>query len=337
MAQGLSPSILVLGAGSWGTALAILLARNGTDTYLWGRTPEHVRQMQAQRCNARYLPGAPFPACLTAVEDSAALLPQVRDILLAVPSHGFRQCLESIAPRLRPDVRVAWATKGLEAGSHKLLHQVAAEVLGAQTPTALISGPTFAKEVALGLPTAVTVASQFPDFARDLAAYLHQNSFRAYTCDDIIGVEIGGATKNVMAIAAGIADGLGFGANTRAALISRGMAEMMRLGEAAGGQRETLMGLAGLGDLVLTCTDNQSRNRRFGLALGRGKSRAEAAAEIDQVIEGIETAREVHALATSLGVEMPITEQVYRVLFAGISPREAVRALLEREQKAEVL
>ncbi len=337
MAEGLSPAIVVLGAGSWGTALAILLARNGADTYLWGRNVEHVRQMRQQRCNARYLPGAEFPPRLTVVEDYAALLPQVRNVLLAVPSHGFRQCLETIAPSLRPDVRVAWATKGLEAGSHKLLHQVAAEVLGAQTPTALISGPTFAKEVALGLPTAVTVASQFPGFAHDLAAYLHQNSFRAYTCDDLIGVEIGGATKNVMAIAAGIADGLGFGANTRAALISRAMAEMMRLGEAAGGHRETLMGLAGLGDLVLTCTDNQSRNRRFGLALGRGKSRAEAAAEIDQVIEGIETAREIHALAASLGVEMPITEQVYRVLFEGATPREAVRALLEREQKAEVI
>jgi glycerol-3-phosphate dehydrogenase (NAD(P)+) len=217
------------------------------------------------------------------------------------------------------------------------MHEVADEVLGAQRPLAVISGPTFAREVALGLPTAVTVASAVPEFATALAARLGNNHFRAYTSDDVIGVEVGGAVKNVLAIAAGIADGLGFGANTRAALVTRGLAEMMRLGVVLGGQRETFMGLAGLGDLVLTCTDDQSRNRRVGLALARGQSLAEACRSVQQVAEGVKAAREVQGLAGKHGVEMPITEQVYRVLYDGLDPREAVHALLQREQKAESL
>ncbi|OGT19239.1 MAG: glycerol-3-phosphate dehydrogenase [Gammaproteobacteria bacterium RBG_16_57_12] len=336
MTDGPRESITVLGAGSWGTALAILLARNGRHhVHLWGRDAAHVAQMQQAGCNQRYLPGTGFPATLTVTHDLATAIRQSRDILIVVPSHGFRAILQSIKPHLQLAARIAWATKGLEHGSHKLLHQVVAEELGPQTPAAVISGPTFAREVALNLPTAVTVASTNTAFASQLAEWLHGGHFRAYTSEDVVGVEVGGATKNALAIAAGITDGLGFGANTRAALISRGLAEMMRLGVALGGRQETFMGLAGLGDLVLTCTDDQSRNRRLGIALGQGKSLEQARAGIPQVVEGIETAQEIYRLAQELGVEMPIVEQVYRVLYQGCPPREAVRALLEREQKAE--
>jgi glycerol-3-phosphate dehydrogenase (NAD(P)+) len=243
--------------------------------------------------------------------------------------------LESIAPYISSEQRIAWATKGFESGSGKLLHEVAQDVFGEQKSLAVISGPTFAKEVAKGLPTAVTVASNDTEFANFLADRLHTETFRVYTSDDIVGVEVGGAVKNVLAIAAGIADGLNFGANARTALITRGLAEIMRLGDALGGQRETFMGLAGLGDLVLTCTDNQSRNRRLGLGLGQGQSLEDALAAIDQVVEGVQTAREVNELAISRGVDMPITHEVYRILYEGEKPRDAVHALLSREQKAE--
>lgn len=329
------PPILVVGAGSWGTALAIQMARSGQPVYLWARDQTHVAAMNQERSNSRYLPGVTFPASLQPVSEYTGLMSQATDVLVSVPSHGFRACLESIKPHLDTQARIAWATKGLEHGSHKLLHQVAHEVLGADTPIALVSGPSFAGEVARGLPTAVTVASSFQTFGHDFAARLHHNNFRAYTCSDIVGVELGGAVKNVLAIAAGVADGLGFGANTRAALVTRGLAEIMRLGEALGGRRETFMGLAGLGDLVLTCTDNQSRNRRFGLALAAGKQIEQAVADIGQVVEGVQTASEIRALAMDVRVEMPICEQVYRVLHENCSPLDAVKALLEREPKQE--
>jgi glycerol-3-phosphate dehydrogenase (NAD(P)+) len=255
---------------------------------------------------------------------------------VVVPSHAFRETLTRLTPRLKPHMRIAWATKGLEPESGKLLHEVAEEIVGAR-PAAVISGPTFAREVAAGLPTAVTVASATPQFAADLASRLHSDTFRAYTSDDVIGVEVGGAVKNVLALAAGIADGLGFGANTRAALITRGLAEIMRLGVALGGKRETFMGLAGLGDLVLTCTDDQSRNRRLGLALARGTSLSDALREIGQIVEGVATAREVMRLAKAHGIEMPISEQVHCVLHEGKNPRAAVQSLLQREQKAETI
>jgi glycerol-3-phosphate dehydrogenase (NAD(P)+) len=212
---------------------------------------------------------------------------------------------------------------------------VAAEVLG-DRDVAAISGPSFAREVAQGLPTAVTVASDEAEYARRVADYLHSERFRAYTSDDLIGVQVGGAAKNVLAIASGIADGLGFGANTRAALITRGLAELIRLGTAQGGRQETLMGLAGLGDLVLTCTDNQSRNRRMGLALAKGLSVEAAKAEIGQEVEGVISARSVHSIAARLNVEMPISEQVYGVLYGGVTPDEATRNLLDRSSKAEL-
>lgn len=336
MADTTTPGpIAVLGAGSWGTALAIQLARNGIDTLLWGRDHDKMAAMAAERCNSRYLPGITLPDNLTPVSDMVAALETAQDILVVVPSHAFRQTLEQIAPQLGATTRIAWATKGLEPGSRKLLHQVTAEVLGKERPCTVISGPTFAKEVARGLPTAVTVASRDESVASYFASCLHGGAFRAYTASDVVGVELGGACKNVLAIAAGIADGLGFGANTRAALITRGLAELMRLGVHLGGQAETFMGLAGLGDLVLTCTDDQSRNRRVGLALGKGQSLDDAIAAIGQAVEGVKSAPEVFGLARELGVEMPITEQVYRVLYKGETARDAVAALLHREQKAE--
>jgi len=328
-------AIAVLGAGSWGTALAVLLTGRGQRCVLWGRDAGRISEMAAVRRNTPYLGDLVLPADLRLEADLAQAVRRTGDVLLAVPTAGFRAVLRQLEPHLPAAARIAWASKGLEPGTGKLLHQVVAEELGGARATAVISGPTFAREVASGLPTAVTVASAVPAFAADLAARLHGTNFRAYTSDDVIGVEVGGAVKNVLAIAAGIADGLGFGANTRAALVTRGLVEMMRLGVGLGGRRETLMGLAGLGDLVLTCTDDQSRNRRVGLALARGASVAEACAAVGQVAEGVNAARAVRGLAAGIGVEMPIAEQVCCVLYEGIAPRAAVQALLQREQKAE--
>lgn len=329
--------IAVLGAGSWGTAIAISLTRNGEPALLWGRDDEQIALLDAERCNRRYLPDVPFPDGLKVSSDLEQTVADAGDVIVVVPSHAFRAMLKSIEPYVRADQRIAWATKGFETGSGKLLHEVVQDIFGAEKPIAVISGPTFAKEVAKGLPTAVTVASNDQSFADYLARRLHTATFRVYTSNDIVGVEVGGAVKNVLAIAAGIADGLNFGANARTALITRGLAEIMRLGDALGGHRETFMGLAGLGDLVLTCTDNQSRNRRLGLGLGKGQSLEDTLASIDQVVEGVQTAREVNELATSLGVDMPISHEIYRILYEGEKPREAVHALLSREQKPETI
>ena len=328
------PAMAVLGAGSWGTALAVHLARTGHRTVLWGRDTAQMAQCAAARCNLRYLPMAPFPAALAVESELARAVAHAQDLLVAVPSHGFRECLEHIAPLLRNGMRVSWATKGFELETGKLPHQVANEVLGLGVPKAVLSGPTFAREVGLGLPTAMTVASRDHDYALALARGLSGQNFRAYASTDVVGVEVGGATKNVLAIGAGISDGLGFGANTRVALITRGLAEMMRLGVALGAEKDTFMGLAGLGDLVLTCTDDQSRNRRFGLALAAGKSTAAAQREIGQVVEGVLAARAVRNVASSHQVEMPITEQICRVIYEGLAPREAVAALMGRAVKS---
>lgn len=320
----------VIGAGAWGTALAVQLARNGYHVRLWGNVPEHQSKLITERTNQRFLPGIDFPDTLQAVAE----LPQcvdADDVLVVVPSQAFRPVVEEIKPHLRPASRLAWATKGLEPGTASLLPDVAMSILGQERQLAVISGPTFAMEVAKGLPTAMTVASSDESFAHDLARALHNETCRVYLSDDVVGVSLGGAMKNVYAIAAGIADGLGYGANTRAALLTRALAEMRRLGLIAGGQGETFMGLTGLGDLILTCTDDQSRNRRFGLALARGLSVEQARASIDQVVEGIGTAREVMQLASRLNVEVPICQQVCRVLFDGLPAREAVQILLARE------
>jgi glycerol-3-phosphate dehydrogenase (NAD(P)+) len=324
----------VIGAGSWGTALAIQLSREGHPTLLWGRDAAQRDEMRSARRNQRYLPDAAFPDALQVADDLGAALAGTRDALIAVPSHAFRATLESIEPRLNPGTRIAWATKGFEIATGMLPHQVARQVLGAR-PAAVLSGPTFAREVGAGLPTAMTIASQDEHFAKELARGLSGPNFRAYTQTDIVGVEVGGAVKNVIAIGSGIADGMGFGANTRVALITRGLAEMMRLGVKLGAARETFMGLAGLGDLVLTCTDDQSRNRRFGMALGRGQSLAEAQCGIHQVVEGLPAARAVHAVAQRLAVDMPICQEIYHVMHEGKAVRAAVQALMGREVRSE--
>lgn len=302
---------------------------------MWGRGIDELRQMQKTRSNERYLPGISFPELLQPETELDEVLSQPGDVLMAVPSEGFRPTLEMIKSRLSVNARIVWATKGLDPQSNKLLHEVVEDVLGLDRAYAVISGPTFAKEVAESLPTAVTLAANDETLAEDLANSLHNDFFRVYTSRDIIGVEVGGAVKNVMAIAAGIADGLGFGANTRAALITRGLAEIMRLGVAIGGDQETFMGLAGLGDLVLTSTDNLSRNRRLGLALARGQNLADAINGIGQAVEGAQTVKQVLWIAAKNSIDMPITEQVYNILYQGRHPREAVMELLAREQKAE--
>jgi len=329
------PTIAVLGAGSWGTALAILVANNGYPTLLWGHDPARMAQLAHARENSRYLPGVRFPENLFIREDLVATAQEAAHVLLVVPSHAFRVTLDALRPHLGPTAIVAWATKGLEPATGRPLSQVAAELLDGARGFGVISGPTFAREVAQGLPTAVTVAANSPATAETIANWLRSDRVRIYTSGDVIGVELGGAVKNVLAIATGIGDGLGLGANARAALITRGLAEMRRLVEALGGRPETVMGLAGLGDLVLTCTDNQSRNRQVGLALGRGRKLQVTLAEIGQVAEGVATAREVRSLARRLKVDMPITEQVYRVLFEGVAPQAAVEALLRREARPE--
>ena len=325
----------VLGAGSWGTALALLICANGHRARIWGHEVEQVEALCRDRENRMFLPGAPFPEGLSATASLDEALADATDCLVVVPSHAFRPVIARVAPLLPEGMGLAWATKGLDPRSGDLLHSVAREILG-ERPLAVVSGPSFALEVARGLPTAVTVASDDPAFAERIARRLHGERFRAYTSSDMVGVEVCGAAKNVLAIATGIADGLGFGANARAALITRGLAELIRVGTALGGRAETFMGLAGLGDLVLTCTDNQSRNRRLGLALASGEGLAEAQARIGQEVEGVITALAVHRLAWRLGIEMPISEQVYRVLYEGVTPMEATRALLDREPKAEL-
>lgn len=332
-----SATVAVLGIGSWGSALGLLLARNGHTVRLWGHDPDEVAFLKRDRENRRYLPGISFPSTLSISSDLAEVVPGTSLVLAAVPSHAYSETLAHLQPYQAILRGFAWATKGLEPNTGRFLHQVTLEQLGEEQLTAVISGPSFAREVALGLPTAVTVASCEMAYAQQVAALLHGSNLRAYTSTDVIGVELGGAIKNVLAIAAGIADGLGFGANARAALITRGLAEMARLGLAVGGQRETFMGLAGIGDLVLTCTDDQSRNRRFGLAIGQGQSVEAALASIGQVVEGAVTVREAVRLAQQHQVEMPITKQVDHVLHAAENPRHAVESLLARDPKPEGL
>ncbi len=330
-----SNKIAVLGAGSWGTALAMQAARNNCPTLLWGHHPSHMKTLMQERENRRYLPNLLFSENLAITDDLHDVAAFSDLILVSVPSHAFKETLLKLKPLVSPNVKIAWATKGFNKENGGLLHEIVADVFDKATPAALISGPSFAREVAADLPTAITIASTQPEFASQLASIMHSKRFRTYTNSDLIGVEVGGAVKNVMAIAAGIADGLGFGANTRAALITRGMTEIIRLGVIMGGKQDTFMGLAGLGDLLLTCTDNQSRNRRFGLALGQGKTSAEATQEIGQEIEGVSATKQTYLLAQRFGIDMPITEQTYKVLYEGLAPLEAVQNLLARDQKAE--
>ncbi|MEY0964341.1 NAD(P)H-dependent glycerol-3-phosphate dehydrogenase [Providencia alcalifaciens] len=330
-------SMTVIGAGSYGTALAITLARNAHQVVLWGHDPKHIRQLEQDRSNQAFLPGVSFPDSLSLETDLKRAVEASSNILIVVPSHVFGDVLKQIQPYLRADSRIIWATKGLERDTGRLLQDVAREVLGNEIPLAVLSGPTFAKELAAGLPTAISVAASDSQFGDDLQQLFHcGKSFRVYKNPDMVGVQLGGAVKNVIAIGAGISDGMGFGANARTALITRGLAEMSRLGAALGADPSTFMGMAGLGDLVLTCTDNQSRNRRFGMMLGDGITVEQAEKEIGQVVEGYRNTKEVRALAERAGVEMPITEQIYQILYCHKNVLEAAQALLGRATKDEI-
>ncbi len=324
----------VLGAGSWGTALALQLSRNGHSTRVWDCDTELIDTLQTERCNLRYLPGYSFPDSLSAHHELPAAVGEADFVLIAVPSYAMRTVCEQLVQEHFP-ARVVWATKGFEKQSDMMMHEVVLQVLG-DIQTAALSGPSFAKEVAGKLPAAVTLASTDLVYAKELAVYFHSNNFRVYTSDDIIGVELGGTIKNVLAIAAGITDGLGFGANARAALITRGLAEMMRLGESLDANRTTLMGLAGVGDLILTCTDDQSRNRRLGLALAQGKTAQQYMNELGQAVEGFHAAQVVHRVARKSQVDMPICTQVWHVLNGDIELETAVSELLSRDMKVEL-
>ena len=328
--------ITVLGAGSYGTALAITFSRNGSPTYLWGHNPTHIAQMQTERQNYRFLPDVIFPEELHLESNLAQAMEYSQDILIVVPSHAFGEILIKIRPHLKAHHRLIWATKGLERNTGRLLQTVVEEQLGTQYPLAVLSGPTFAKELAQGLPTAITLASNNEQFAQEFQSRIHcSKHFRVYINSDMIGVQLGGAIKNVIAIGAGISDGMGFGANARTALITRGIAEISRLGTSLGANPNTFMGMSGLGDLVLTCTDNQSRNRRFGLTLGEGLDAQTAMENIGQVVEGFYNTKEAYLLAQRQGVEMPITEQIYQMLFCGKSAQDVAISLLGRECKGE--
>lgn len=328
--------ISVIGAGSYGTALAVCFARNGHQTLLWGRDQQHITEMEKSRSNEKYLPGSQFPASLALSADLQATVQASDNILIVVPSHAFGDMLKQIKPFLRPNAKIAWATKGLDPQSGSLLQDVARSILGNEISLAVLSGPTFAKEMVAGLPTAISLSSKDEEFVTELSDALHcEKTFRVYPNNDFIGVQLGGAVKNVIAIGAGMADGIGFGANARTALITRGLVEMTRLGEALNANPTTFMGMAGLGDLVLTCTDNQSRNRRFGLALGNGISVEQAMKDIGQVVEGYRNTKEVFMLAERMKVEMPIVEQVYQVLYCGKNAKVAASDLLSRERKFE--
>ncbi|MCG9576167.1 NAD(P)H-dependent glycerol-3-phosphate dehydrogenase [Vibrio tubiashii] len=335
-AYGKEIAMTVLGAGSYGTSLAISLARNGANVVIWGHDPEHMARLEAERANHEFLPGIEFPQSLIVESDLEKAVQASRDLLVVVPSHVFGIVLNNVKPHLRDDSRICWATKGLEPETGRLLKEVANEALGEGYSLAVLSGPTFAKELAMGMPTAISVASPDNDFVADLQEKIHcSKTFRVYANSDFIGMQLGGAVKNVIAIGAGMSDGIGFGANARTALITRGLAEMTRLGAALGAQPETFMGMAGLGDLVLTCTDNQSRNRRFGLALGQGKDVDTAQDEIGQVVEGYRNTKEVYLLAERMGVEMPIVDQIYQVLYQGKDANLAAKDLLARDKRAE--
>jgi len=337
-----APPIAVLGAGSWGTALAILLAGSGRPVTLWARNKSHLTAMSASRRNERFLPGIMFPGSLS-LASSADLssIAGYAHYLVVVPSHAFRQTLENLHSArskekgsIEPET-LLWGTKGFDPDSGKLLSEVSREVFGEKSTHALITGPSFAKETANGLPTALVLACEQAESGENLAQWFRSPSTRVYPNTDLVGAQIGGAVKNVMAVAAGISDGLGFGANARAALITRGLAELSRLGAVLGGKTETFMGLAGMGDLILTCTDDQSRNRRLGLGIGRGNDIQEVIEKIGQEVEGYKTTHELYHRARELGVSMPITDQVYAVLYQGLSPKTAVKQLLERQPKAE--
>jgi glycerol-3-phosphate dehydrogenase (NAD(P)+) len=333
--------ITVLGAGAWGTAVAIALAARH-DVLLWGRNPDQMAATEAARDNVTYLPGHPLPPALRVSADFEAALAHVGAapagttplLIAACPVAGLRPLLEQLKGRQIPNI--VWLCKGFEYGTGLLPHQVVREVLGDTVAGAALSGPSFAQEVARGLPCGLTVASSSAELRERVVALVHGGSVRVYACDDMVGVEVGGAVKNILAIATGAADGLGLGLNARAALITRGLAEITRLGITLGAQASTFMGLTGMGDLILTCTGDLSRNRRVGLALAQGKQLDTIVRELGHVAEGVPCAKAVRELAARLGVDMPITNAVAGVLFDGASVQETVDRLLARDPRNEL-
>jgi len=330
----MSSKLGVLGCGSWGTALAIQLARNGNEVRLWGRDQQAIERLSHERVNARYLPGVNFPDNLYPVASLEAALEHCDGCLLAVPSKAVSSVLNACSQWL-PETGVLSATKGFDPVRGQMLHEVVADILGAHYPFAALSGPSFAREVGLGMPTACSIASTQASFARQWAYWLHSDGFLPYMSEDVVGVELCGAAKNIIAIACGISDGMGFGSNARAALITRGLAEITRLGLSLGGQPETFLGLSGVGDLVLTCTDDQSRNRRFGLMLAEGASFDEAKTRIGQVVEGCNAAQHVWHYAGVYQVRMPITEQIHALLTNQTNVQKAAEHLIRARYRQE--
>jgi len=322
-------SIAVLGAGSWGMALALLLAKNNLKVHVWDRDQSLLEEMSKEGRH-RYLPNVNLSPHMMLCHTLEEALKNVQDVLLVVPSHAFAEALQNIKPFINAKTRIVWATKGLELGTGQFLHQVAERELGQAHAYAVLSGPSFAREVALGLPTAVAIASKNLIFAKDLSQYFSSDNFSVDITDDLIGVQLGGVLKNVLAVAVGISDGVKFGANARAALITKGLAEMVCLGKVLGARSETLMGLAGCGDVILTCTDDQSRNRRFGLALAEGLTQEQALQRIGQVVEAVYNVEQLCGLAKRYQVDLPIAEQVLAIMKYGASPREAINALFKR-------
>lgn len=328
--------ITILGAGSWGTALALYLARRGQTVRIWSVEIPEVAAMLAERANNRYLPGFEFPDTIQPTANLADAVKDIDEVIVAVPSIGFRETLIMLKPLASPNLRVVCATKGLDTDTGQLLNEVVEEVLGKECKFAVLSGPSFAREVAAGLPSAVVIASRDKTFLTDLTKRFNSSIFRIYPSNDVIGVEIGGVVKNVIAIATGISDGMDFGANARSALITRGLAEIIRLGTALGGKLETFIGLSGIGDLLLTSTDNQSRNRRLGLSIGKGHDLQEAEREIGQVVEGKRNAELVAMLAAKHDVDMPICDTVWQILQGKLSAKDSVEQLLSRAAKSEI-
>lgn len=331
------PALTILGAGAYGTAIAIALSKNGNHILLWGRNKNHIKILQTYRINQTYLPNIAFPPTLHIEESLYVASRACQNLLIAVPSCAFRHILQKLKKiNIKKNTRIIIASKGIEPKTGQLLQDVTRDILGKNISFAIISGPTFAKELAMGLPTAISLASNDIKFRKYIQNLLLCNkNFRTYINTDIIGIQIAGAVKNVIAIGTGISDGIGFGANARTALITRGLTEMSRLGIAIGATANIFTGLAGLGDLVLTCTDNQSRNRRFGLLIGQGVNITQAQKKIGQVIEGLINTKDIHMLALKNKIDMPITKEIYQILYKKKNIHKAVHSLLNRAQKEE--
>lgn len=330
-------SIAIIGAGSYGTALAIRLSNNGNNVLLWGRNKQKILSLKKNRCNQDFLPNIFFPKNLLIETSLKTAIQSSKNILIVVPSLGFKEILKKIKPYLKKDSKIIWATKGLEKKTGRFLHEVAQEILGKKIPLAMIYGPTLAKEVAYGLPTALIVSSSNDQINEELKNFFHfHKNFRVYKNSDIIGVQLGVVLKNIIAIASGISDGMGFGENTRTALITRGFSEMMNLGIIMGASPFTFTGMSGLGDLILTCTSHHSRNRKFGILIGQGHNVKNAKKKINQVIEGYSNIKEIYILSKKFKINMPITKEIYKILYYNKNVIESVKTLLNKKTDNEI-